>query len=134
MTCFHCLLYVHVCHQVSILKLKAYKLHSRKPGLHKISLRLVPKYSLVTNVGTATKEVSCVASLDGLFIGLVAFGLVKIVSRQQSSSAMARPYQLLPIKLGCEVIGIKLSGDVAGDVITMIKEDVTKHRILVFKN
>lgn len=72
--------------------------------------------------------------LSGLFRGLVGFGLVRIVSRNQSSSAMERPYQLLPIKLGCEVRGIKLSADISDDVIALIKEDVTKHRLLVFKN
>eukprot|EP00091_Calanus_sinicus_P013436 TRINITY_DN29851_c0_g1_i1.p1 TRINITY_DN29851_c0_g1~~TRINITY_DN29851_c0_g1_i1.p1 ORF type:complete len:155 (+),score=27.22 TRINITY_DN29851_c0_g1_i1:27-467(+) len=72
--------------------------------------------------------------LSRLFRGLLGFGSVRIVSRNQSSSAMERPYQLLPIKLGCEVRGIKLSADISDDVIAMIKEDVTKHRLLVFKN
>ena len=69
-----------------------------------------------------------------LFRSLVAFDLVKIVSRQQSRFVMDRPYKLQPIKLGCEVTGIKLSEDVPEDVISMIKDDVTKHRLLVFKN
>ena len=47
---------------------------------------------------------------------------------------MTRPYQLKPIKLGCEVTGIKLDERVSDDVIEMIREDVTKHRLLVFKN
>jgi len=48
---------------------------------------------------------------------------------------MSRPYELIPIKLGCEVRGIQLDGaPVSDDVISMIREDVTKHRLLVFKN
>jgi len=72
--------------------------------------------------------------LSGLFKGLVAFGCVRIVSREQSSFVMSRPYQLIPIKLGCEVRGITLSGGLSDDVIAMIKKDVTQHRLLVFKN
>jgi len=47
---------------------------------------------------------------------------------------MTRPYTLRHIKLGCEVTGIKLSESLGEDVINMIRQDVTKHRILVFKH
>ncbi|XP_063872724.1 alpha-ketoglutarate-dependent sulfate ester dioxygenase-like isoform X2 [Scylla paramamosain] len=43
-------------------------------------------------------------------------------------------YQLTPGKLGCEVRNIDLKKDVPAEVIAAIKEDVTKHRILIFKD
>ncbi|KAG7169150.1 Alpha-ketoglutarate-dependent 2-4-dichlorophenoxyacetate dioxygenase-like [Homarus americanus] len=43
-------------------------------------------------------------------------------------------YKLTPIQLGCEVRGIDLKKDVPKEVIAAIKEDVTKHRILIFKD
>ncbi|XP_045611748.2 alpha-ketoglutarate-dependent 2,4-dichlorophenoxyacetate dioxygenase isoform X1 [Procambarus clarkii] len=43
-------------------------------------------------------------------------------------------YKLTPWKLGCEVRGIDLKKDVPKDVIAAIKEDVTKHRVLIFKD
>lgn len=43
-------------------------------------------------------------------------------------------YQLSPVKIGCEVRGIDLNKDVPKEVIAAIKEDVTKHRLLIFKD
>jgi taurine dioxygenase len=47
---------------------------------------------------------------------------------------MTRPYILKPLKLGCEVIGIDLSASISTQVIEQIKQDVTEHRILVFRD
>ncbi|KAK9509661.1 hypothetical protein O3M35_006925 [Rhynocoris fuscipes] len=43
-------------------------------------------------------------------------------------------YELSPIKLGCEVRGIDLNTENRPEVIEQIKQDVTKHRLLVFKD
>ncbi|XP_076030549.1 alpha-ketoglutarate-dependent taurine dioxygenase-like [Oratosquilla oratoria] len=43
-------------------------------------------------------------------------------------------YQIRPIQLGCEVWGVDLKNDVPKEVIKQIKEDVTKYRIMVFKD
>ncbi|KAK7070022.1 hypothetical protein SK128_007847 [Halocaridina rubra] len=44
-------------------------------------------------------------------------------------------YQLSPApKIGCEVRGIDLKKDVSKEVIAAIKRDVTKHRLLIFKD
>lgn len=43
-------------------------------------------------------------------------------------------YKLTPGKLGCEVRNIDLKKDVPPEVVAAIKEDVTKHRILIFKD
>lgn len=43
-------------------------------------------------------------------------------------------YKLTPVKLGCEVRGLDLQKDVPKEVIAAIKDDVTKHRILIFKD
>ena len=75
-----------------------------------------------------------------MVVSVISKGLVAVVhcirgvSRQYSCVIMSRPYQLIPIKLGCEVRGIRLDEAVSDDVISMIREDVTKHRLLVFKN
>jgi len=47
---------------------------------------------------------------------------------------MSRPYTLRHIKIGCEVTGIKLSESLSDEVVNLIRQDVTKHRILVFKH
>ncbi|KAG8330768.1 hypothetical protein J6590_055753 [Homalodisca vitripennis] len=46
---------------------------------------------------------------------------------------MVSYYKLTPIKLGCEVRGINLKIENRKEVIEKIKEDVTKHRLLIFK-
>ncbi|KAK4309309.1 hypothetical protein Pmani_019035 [Petrolisthes manimaculis] len=43
-------------------------------------------------------------------------------------------YKLTPVKLGCEVRGIDLKQQVPQEVISAIKDDVIKHRILIFKD
>ncbi|CAH1244029.1 Hypp7203 [Branchiostoma lanceolatum] len=43
-------------------------------------------------------------------------------------------YKLTPIKMRAEVRGIDLKQEIPAEVIEQIKKDVTKHRILVFKN
>ncbi|KAG0723166.1 hypothetical protein GWK47_043147 [Chionoecetes opilio] len=43
-------------------------------------------------------------------------------------------YKLVPGKLGCEVWNIDLKKDVPAEVVAVIKEEVTKHRILIFKD
>jgi len=48
--------------------------------------------------------------------------------------AFSRPYTLRQLKLGCEVSGIKLSDKLSNEIVEMIKQDVTEHRLLVFKN
>ena len=45
-----------------------------------------------------------------------------------------RPYSLRNLKLGCEVTGIKLSENISDEIKQMIRDDVTKHRLLVFKH
>ena len=47
---------------------------------------------------------------------------------------MSRAYNLLPLKIGCEVLGLDLSILSAQNVIQQLKKDVTQHRILVFRN
>ena len=55
-------------------------------------------------------------------------------SRLKSMEDRQRPYELRPIKLGCEVVGIDLKESLSDDVVQLIKEDVTEHRILVFRD
>ena len=55
-------------------------------------------------------------------------------SRMKSMEGHQRPYELRPIKIGCEVVGIDLKQSLCDDVIQLIKKDVTEHRILVFRN
>lgn len=43
-------------------------------------------------------------------------------------------YQMTPLKIGVEVRGISLQQDPPTNVIQQIKEDVTKHRIVVFRD
>ncbi|XP_067119174.1 alpha-ketoglutarate-dependent taurine dioxygenase-like [Centruroides vittatus] len=43
-------------------------------------------------------------------------------------------YSLSPLKLGAEVRGIDLKVDPPAEVIKQIKDDVTKHRIIVFRD
>lgn len=45
-----------------------------------------------------------------------------------------RPYELRPIKIGCEVFGIDLKQNITSDVKQLVKEDVKKHRILIFRD
>lgn len=45
-----------------------------------------------------------------------------------------KAYNLIPNKLGCIVEGIDLKKAVSSDTIEDIKSDVTKHRLLIFKN
>jgi len=44
-----------------------------------------------------------------------------------------RPYTLRSIKVGCEAIGIDLSGHVSKEIIHQIIKDVEEHKIVVFK-
>jgi taurine dioxygenase len=55
------------------------------------------------------------------------------VARMAASESTA-PYKLAPLKLGMEVHGISLQTDPPPHVIQMIKDDVHKHRILVFRD
>ena len=43
-------------------------------------------------------------------------------------------YQIKPAKIGCEVVGIDLKQEVTEEVIKQIKDDVKKHRILIFRH
>ena len=47
---------------------------------------------------------------------------------------LQRPYELKPIKIGCEVSGIDLKQNISSDIIQLVKEDVKSHRLLVFRN
>ncbi|XP_047487471.1 alpha-ketoglutarate-dependent sulfate ester dioxygenase-like isoform X2 [Penaeus chinensis] len=62
-----------------------------------------------------------------------AFFLLRLIhmGTQESSHNF---YKLTPVKLGCEVRGINLKQDVPPEVMAAIKEDVTKHRLLIFKD
>ena len=42
-------------------------------------------------------------------------------------------YALREAKIGCEVFGIDLKKEVTEDVVRTIKNDVKKHRILIFR-
>lgn len=42
-------------------------------------------------------------------------------------------YHVIPLTVGAEVFGIDLSKDLQQDVINKIKQDVTKHEILLFR-
>ncbi|XP_064115468.1 alpha-ketoglutarate-dependent sulfate ester dioxygenase-like isoform X2 [Macrobrachium nipponense] len=59
---------------------------------------------------------------------------VRLSSYMTSLESNHNFYQLTPVQLGCEVRGIDLKKDVPKEVISAIKEDVTKHRILIFKD
>ncbi|XP_077981083.1 alpha-ketoglutarate-dependent taurine dioxygenase-like [Glandiceps talaboti] len=59
---------------------------------------------------------------------------ISTIFRQASMASTHDYYQLTPIKLGCQVRGIDLSKKVSDEIISQIKRDVTKHRILVFKD
>lgn len=56
------------------------------------------------------------------------------ISRTVTTNRMTEFYKLIPIKLGCMVLGIDLKTENRPEVIKQIKEDVTKHRMLIFKN
>ena len=43
------------------------------------------------------------------------------------------PFVVKPLKLGAEVLGIDLKNDVPPETVTLIKQLVTKHRLLVFR-
>jgi len=47
---------------------------------------------------------------------------------------MSEYYTLSPRKLGCEVIGIDLRTEIRPQVFHQIKNDVTRHRFLLFRN
>ena len=47
---------------------------------------------------------------------------------------MAKFYNLKPLYLGAEILGLDLKQALSNDVIKQIKRDVTKYRILVFRN
>lgn len=61
---------------------------------------------------------------------LSSFRLIHMGTQESSHNF----YKLTPVKLGCEVRGIDLKQDVSPEVMEAIKEDVTKHRILIFKD
>ena len=44
-----------------------------------------------------------------------------------------RLYQLLPTKIGCEVLGIDLKQNLTEALVQQIRKDVTIHRILIFR-
>ena len=44
------------------------------------------------------------------------------------------PYELKPAKIGCEVYEIDLKKEVEEKVVKQIKDDVRKHRILIFRD
>lgn len=54
--------------------------------------------------------------------------------RQYMSQLNKEFYQIKPVQLGCEVRGIDLKTENRPEVIDKIKEDVTKHRMLIFKD
>ncbi len=66
------------------------------------------------------------------------FGLVlPFFSRFRTMASEAHQhqfYQLKPLQLGAEVTGISLQADPPAEVIQQIKADVTKHRILIFRD
>ena len=43
-------------------------------------------------------------------------------------------YELKEAKIGCEVFGIDLKKEVTEEVVKIIKNDVKKHRILIFRD
>ena len=43
-------------------------------------------------------------------------------------------YELHPNKLGCLVKGLDLKKEISGEIIAQIKNDVTEHRLLIFKD
>ncbi|KAJ6649171.1 putative dioxygenase [Pseudolycoriella hygida] len=45
---------------------------------------------------------------------------------------MSKFYELVPRKIGCDVLGIDLNTESRPEVIEQIKRDVTEHRLLVF--
>jgi alpha-ketoglutarate-dependent taurine dioxygenase len=51
-----------------------------------------------------------------------------------SCPAMSSPYKLIPLKLGAEVFGFDLKGQISDALKTQIRDDVHKHRILIFRN
>ena len=48
--------------------------------------------------------------------------------------SMARYYELKQAKIGCEVFGIDLKQEVTEEVVKQLKDDVKKHRILIFRD
>ncbi|CAG0899952.1 unnamed protein product [Darwinula stevensoni] len=49
-------------------------------------------------------------------------------------SMRAAMYELKPIQLGCEVFGFDLLTDPSAEMMEQIKDDLARHRILVFRN
>ncbi|XP_014665311.1 PREDICTED: pentalenolactone F synthase-like isoform X2 [Priapulus caudatus] len=60
----------------------------------------------------------------------------RIFSRVTSArmSTTTAPYSLEPLKLGAVARGLNLKDNVSPEVIAQIKQDVTKHHILIFKD
>lgn len=46
---------------------------------------------------------------------------------------MARPYTLRPLRVGCEVLGFDLTKELGRETVELIKNDVSQHRLLVFR-
>ena len=62
------------------------------------------------------------------------YGRLNLLSKYLSMASKSTPYELKPSKIGCEVYGIDLKKEVAEEVVKYIKDDVRKHRILIFRD
>ena len=62
------------------------------------------------------------------------YGRLNLLSKYLSMASKSTPYELKPAKIGCEVYGIDLKKEVAEQVVKHIKDDVRKHRILIFRD
>ena len=57
-----------------------------------------------------------------------------ILEKFLSMASRSCSYALREAKIGCEVFGIDLKKEVTEEVVRTIKNDVKKHRILVFRD
>jgi len=55
-------------------------------------------------------------------------------AKGDDSVTMTRPYCLSALQLGAQVTGIDLAKEVSKEVVEVIKQDVRKHRLLVFRH
>ena len=56
-----------------------------------------------------------------------------MMSRHDNTMEEGEFYQIKPIQLGAEISGINLNEPISELVIEKIKQDVHKHRLLIFK-
>ena len=88
------------------------------------NVQFTGKFQLVIQKGyTVLSNLNC-----------ISFPFKCSFKRQLSVSKVGGEMELKPVELGAEVIGVNLRDPVSEGVIQRLKEEVHKHRLLIFKN